>query len=1704
MSVYISSISFFSSGPTFAAPLSITNNDGTADATSLASFVIAQSFTATKTGVLTSVAFSNEAGASGACTLNVYSGAGTSGGLLHTQNIGVLTDTLTDASNFTFQTFTLDAAVNITSTSVYTFEISPAGCSNIAYETSDNYASGALYADNAFQATAEMLFEIVQGDGNNAPTITSAPATAAVTEDVATDVNLSAVTVADSDGDSITLTLGVDAGTIASSDGNGTFSSVTVSSSGSASMTLAGTAANLNTYLDTTTKIAYTTASNSTTSATLTLTPNDGTVNGAADTTTLNVTPVNDAPSLNTGVSPALSGINEDSGDDDGSGADGDDDVSNNANNAGTSIATIVVDGSITDVDAAAAEAIAVTNVDNTNGVWQYSSDNGTSWNNFSGTTGSAVDISSSARLLDGTLGGGTTQLIRFVPNLNYSGTDTFAFKAWDKSSGSAGGTADTTGGSTAFSSSSDTASVVVSAVNDVPTLGNLSSDSINFIQGQSAKLVDQSSNASVNDIDSSDFNSGNLTVSIVTNKDAAEDQLSFDTSGTISLAGSTAGDNVSVSGTVVGTLGNNIAVGNDLVVNFGANANVARTQSLIRAVTYQNTDGASPTINTRTVRFSINDGDGGTSSNNDSSVVVTASDTDGNVTASGTVTEPVAIGTTIDSLGEALNVFDFTLTDGGGGDGLAMAVSAISIPVSGTATDAERAKVTWRLSGPDLMATGGVYDAPNDEIDFTGLGISVADNTSETYTVSAYYNDNSNLAEDTTFILSVDGDTNVTVSSGTQMGTTSAVNNGTGSTVDVVATAIAFTTQPATSTSGSALGTQPVVSAQDAFGNTDIDFTETITLTEGSAGTLSGDLDIASVSGVATFTDVVYTATADQQAFTLTANDEDGTSTDLSTVDANAVTSDVVATKLVFDTQPAPLSLESAQATNFTTIPVVSAQDANNIVDTGYATGIALAEVNGAGSAAMSATGDTDGSGATVTITPSSGVSTYTAMQITYTASGGDENFNLQASSGGLTTANSSQFTSGTFDSDATVTAAAGVTEPIGIDSTVDTLGEAVNIFDFTLTDDGTSDAKVTSVTAIDLHTSGTSDASKLTYVLNGPDATDVTGSFSANTVTFSGLSISVADGANEVYTVKAYFNDNTSLVEAQTVVLSTDGDTDFTLGGGSTRMAATSAINNGTGTAIEILATELRVTTQPSTSTSGSALGTQPVISATDAFGNVDTGFTETITLTEASLGALTNNTKAAVAGVATFTNLTYTATADQQSFTLTVNDQDGVGSDLSTIDTNSVTSDVVAVKLIFDTEPVPLLVNSGQSLSFTTVPVVHAVDAAGLLDSDYSTDFVMSEINGAGAANIIATGDSDGSNATVTLTPASGVVTYAGLQMTYTAVGAGENFKLHITSGGLVAGDSSVVNVNMPPTLVGLPTPVTVTEDILTNLTLNALDFEDADNDNVTATFAVNKGILVASDGDGTFSGVTVAGSNGASGSASMSFSGTSANLDAYFDIAAKLKFQTDSNDTTAATLTLTPNDGTTDGIAANATINVTGVNDAPTISGTPSTSVTAGQNYTFTPSANDPESDTITFSITNKPSWAAFDTNTGALTGTPAASDVGTTNGIVIRAEDTSTAGNDLAAFNLTVNSAAPPVNTAPTIDQGSSVSVSMSEDATPNAFSLSLTATDAEGDTLTWSVAPQASKEVLRQVVQALAKAFPMLQRLIIMARIVLR
>ena len=135
-------------------------------------------------------------------------------------------------------------------------------------------------------------------------------------------------------------------------------------------------------------------------------------------------------------------------------------------------------------------------------------------------------------------------------------------------------------------------------------------------------------------------------------------------------------------------------------------------------------------------------------------------------------------------------------------------------------------------------------------------------------------------------------------------------------------------------------------------------------------------------------------------------------------------------------------------------------------------------------------------------------------------------------------------------------------------------------------------------------------------------------------------------------------------------------------------------------------------------------------------------------------------------------------------------------------------------------------------------------------------------------------------------------------------------------------------------------------------------------------------------------------------------------------------------------------------------------VAAANAAPTITGTPATTATVGTQYSFTPFASDADGDALTFTITNAPSWASFNTTTGRLQGTPGAGNAGTFGNIRIGVTD-GTATAQLAAFSIVVSDAA---NRPPTISGVPPTAVTAG-----TAYSFTPTASDPDGDSLTFSI-----------------------------------
>jgi hypothetical protein len=135
------------------------------------------------------------------------------------------------------------------------------------------------------------------------------------------------------------------------------------------------------------------------------------------------------------------------------------------------------------------------------------------------------------------------------------------------------------------------------------------------------------------------------------------------------------------------------------------------------------------------------------------------------------------------------------------------------------------------------------------------------------------------------------------------------------------------------------------------------------------------------------------------------------------------------------------------------------------------------------------------------------------------------------------------------------------------------------------------------------------------------------------------------------------------------------------------------------------------------------------------------------------------------------------------------------------------------------------------------------------------------------------------------------------------------------------------------------------------------------------------------------------------------------------------------------------------------------------DHVTISGTPATSVTAGQSYSFTPSASDTLGRPLVFAVANMPAWATFNTSTGQLSGAPGAGSVGSYSNIVIAVSDGLKSAN-LPAFTVQVlaSQTAPAPAPPPTISGNPATS-----DVAGNPYSFQPSASGPSGMTLAYSV-----------------------------------
>lgn len=264
------------------------------------------------------------------------------------------------------------------------------------------------------------------------------------------------------------------------------------------------------------------------------------------------------------------------------------------------------------------------------------------------------------------------------------------------------------------------------------PEIANLDGDAVTFTEGDALALLDAGADLTVSDNDSADFDGGVLDVQFTAGQ-LGEDTLLIDTSGSVALsAGQAAGSEVSVGGTVIGTIvaGETGASGEGLQIDLNADATPARVEALLGAIGYGNTAGDTPTGGARTLEINLSDGDAGTADAATVTVDVVPVDN------APTIAPPAAQSFAVNSTGNTITGLSV--------DDVDSSTVAVTLTVEGTLTLAQTTGLTFTAGadGTSTMTFEGTtadvnaaiatltYDPASDDRDGDTLSITVDDGT--------------------------------------------------------------------------------------------------------------------------------------------------------------------------------------------------------------------------------------------------------------------------------------------------------------------------------------------------------------------------------------------------------------------------------------------------------------------------------------------------------------------------------------------------------------------------------------------------------------------------------------------------------------------------------------------------------------------------------------------------------------------------------------------------------------------------------------------------------------------------------------------------------------------------------------------------------------------------------------------------------------
>ena len=716
------------------------------------------------------------------------------------------------------------------------------------------------------------------------------------------------------------------------------------------------------------------------------------------------------------------------------------------------------------------------------------------------------------------------------------------------------------------------------------------------------------------------------------------------------------------------------------------------------------------------------------------------------------------------------------------GGSGVAAQLAFTSTPSSGTAGSAlSSVSVTVEDSGgnPVTSSTAAITISSSP----AGVG--------GTLTVNAVSG-----------VATFSGLTINTAGSYTLSATSSGLTGATSTSIIIAAASasqVVFTTAPSSGTTGHALTPAVVATIEDAFNNVVTASTAAVVVSSTPAG-VAGTLTVNAASGVATFSNLAFSVATN---YTLTASSSGLTG---ATSSSFTITSSVgPASQLVFTSVPltgvvgSPLSSVTVQIEDASGNPVTSSTASVTISSapsgvsgtltasavSGVATFSALSFAS-AGNYTLTATssGLTGTTSPTITISSSSG----TASKLAFTSIPAGGYTGTPISTVNVTVEDSSGIP--VSGSTATITISSSLADVSGT-LTVNAVSGVARFSGLTFSSAGSHTLTVTSsgltgATSVAIHIYSSSN--KLAFTVQPPatgtaaqalspsivvQVQDVSG----NLVTSSTASITISStpsGVGGTLTVNASGG------------IATFSALNFTTAGSYTLTATSAGLTGATSTSILIgpgASAQLVIAVQPpSTGTVAQPLVPAVVVQIQDANGNIETGSTAAVSIGSTAAGVGGTLTVNASSGVATFSNLAFTATG---SYTLTA--------------TSTGLSNATSTSVAIATGPAAMLAftvgpsNGTAGTSLTSVSVT-VEDASG------------NPVTGSTAAITISSSPT-GVLGTVTANAVAGIATFSALD--FTAAGT---YALKATSPGLATATSGSISIGP-----GTPTQLTFSVNV-----------------------------------------------------------------------------------------------------------------------------------------------------------------------------------------------------------------------------------------------------------------------------------------------